>query len=68
MYDYGHNSNIEIAYCTYDSIDTDLQGSHPGHDLVVRIILIIIGNQLAVDIAHCVGLWHQIEDDIGLWT
>ena len=50
---------------TYGTVVADLEGANTGLHIVERVGTVLVGNQLAVDIAHGVFLGHLVEDDLG---
>lgn len=54
-----------MKYGTYDSVEADLEGANTGLNIVVRISIIVVGDQLAVDVAHGEHLGHLVEHDFG---
>ena len=42
----------QLVKNTYNSVNRDFKGANSRDDLVVRDGLILVGNQLAVDVAH----------------
>lgn len=52
---------------TYHSVDRDLESTDSRNDLVVRLVVVGVRNQLAVNFLHSVDLWNHVEDDFGVW-
>lgn len=54
---------------TYASIDADFECAHARHDLVVWVLIVFVGYQLAVDVTHCIFLRNQIKDNVAfVWS
>lgn len=49
---------------TYGTVVADLEGANTGLHIIERVVAVLIGDQLAVDITHGVFLRHLVEDDL----
>ena len=45
----------------------DLESTESGQDIVARVIVILVGNQLAVDLLLKPGLGNFVKQAIGVW-
>ena len=51
-----------------DALVGHLKCSQTGYHVVVSVLLVVIGNELAVDIAHGPGLRHLILEHDNAWN
>ena len=51
---------------TYSAVYGDLKGADSGDNLVVGDVVVFVGDQLAVDVAHSPQLRNQVIDHSGI--